>query len=101
MDGYGPPEVLVLREVPLPALGPGDIRVRTIAAAVNRADLEIRSGNWPVQQPDPFPYTPGLEVLGDVAEVGESVTLPRPGQRVITMMQHLGGIHGERPGGYG
>lgn len=92
MDRYGPPEVLEWREVTLPPVPPGEIRIRTIAAAVNRADVEIRSGNWPVQRDNPFPYTPGLEVLGQNAATGE---------RVITMMQHLGGIHGERPGGYG
>jgi NADPH2:quinone reductase len=100
MDRYGGPEVLTVRDVDLGPVPPGELRVRTLAAAVNRADLEIRSGNWPVQGPDPFPYTPGLEVLGDVVETGDGVGWPRPGDRVITMMQRLGGIHGERPGGY-
>jgi NADPH:quinone reductase-like Zn-dependent oxidoreductase len=45
MDRYGGPEVLVARETPTIALRPGEIRIRTVAAAVNRADLEIRSGN--------------------------------------------------------
>jgi NADPH2:quinone reductase len=101
MDRYGPPEVLEFRETNLLPLAPGEIRIRTIAAAVNRGDVEIRRGNWPVQQPEPFPYTPGLEVLGEVVEAAADITWPRPGERAITMMQHLGGIHGERPGGYG
>lgn len=101
MDRYGPPDVLELRETPLPLLASGEVRIRTVAAAVNRADVEIRSGNWPVRQENPFPYTPGIEVLGDVVETAQDVGSPRPGQRAITMMQHLGGIHGERPGGYG
>ena len=50
---------------------------------------------------DPFPYTPGLEVVGVVDDVGARVTGVWPGAHVITMMQHLGGIWGERPGGYG
>ncbi len=100
MDDYGGPEVLDLRNVELEPVPPGEVRIRTIAAAVNRADLEIRSGKWPVQRSDPFPYTPGLEVLGDVVEVGDGVEWPAPGERVMTMMQRLGGIHGERPGGY-
>jgi NADPH:quinone reductase len=101
MDRYGPPDVLEWRQVVPRPPGAGEVRLRTTASAVNRADLEIRSGNWPVRQENPFPYTPGLETLGTVTDVGHGVTMPRPGQRVITMMQRLGGIHGERPGGYG
>jgi NADPH2:quinone reductase len=101
MDGYGEEEVLEARRVPLLALSAGEVRLRTLAAAVNRADIEIRSGKWPIERPDPFPYTPGLEVLGEVVEVAPGVGGVSVGQRAITMMQRLGGIHGERPGGYG
>jgi NADPH2:quinone reductase len=100
MDGYGGPEVLVWREVPARALRHGEVRIQTMAAAVNRADIEIRRGHWPIEQPEPFPYTPGLEVLGKIIEVADGVQSVRVGDRVITMMQRLGGIHGERPGGY-
>jgi NADPH2:quinone reductase len=100
IDRYGGPEELVWREVAPSRLGPSDVRIRTAYAAVNRADVEIRSGAWPVARPDPFPYTPGLEVAGEVEEVGSAVADVAPGSRVITMMQRLGGIWGERPGGY-
>ena len=105
IDRYGGPEVLEARQVALPPLAPGEVRLRTLAAPVNRADLEIRSGTWPVQRPDPFPYTPGLEVLGEVVELGPLAGDPDGGdiavaQRAVTMMQRLGGIHGERPGSY-
>jgi NADPH2:quinone reductase len=100
MDRYGGPDVLELREAALVALAPDEVRIATIAAAVNRSDIEIRSGKWPVERPDPFPYTPGLEVLGEIADAGSEVAGLRAGDRVITMMQRLGGIHGERPGGY-
>lgn len=100
MDGYGGPEVLVWREVPARALRHGEVRIHTMAAAVNRADIEIRRGRWPIEQSEPFPYTPGLEVMGEVVEIAEGVHSVRVGDRVITMMQRLGGIHGERPGGY-
>ena len=100
IDRYGPPEVMEWRVVDLPPLGADEVRLRTLVAAVNRADLEIRSGRWPVQRDNPFPYTPGLEVVGEVEAVGPAVTSVRPGERVITMMQRLGGIHGQRSGGY-
>ena len=101
IDRYGGPEELVWRAVSRPPPGSGEVRIRTAFAAVNRADVEIRRGEWPIVAPDPFPYTPGLEVAGVVDAVGAGVERVAPGERVITMMQHLGGIWGERPGGYG
>ncbi len=100
MSHYGGPEVLQLVERPLPPLGPDEVRFRVLAAAVNHADLEIRAGHWPILAPHPFPYTPGLEAVGEVIEVGSAVEGVHVGDRVITMMQKLGGIHGIRPGGY-
>jgi len=87
-------------EIAVSPLAPNDVRIRSIASAINHSDLEIRAGQWPVQKPDPFPYVPGLEVVGDVVEVGEAVRGVRPGDRVLTMMQGLGGVRAERPGGY-
>jgi NADPH2:quinone reductase len=100
MTQYGAPEVLQLMEITLPLLQPHEVRLQVVAAAVNRADLEIRSGKWPIQSANPFPYTPGLEAIGQVVEVGEDVTTVNLGDQVITMMQKLGGIHGLRAGGY-
>jgi NADPH2:quinone reductase len=100
MRQYGGPDVLRLERVPLRSLEPNEIRIRSIASAVNHSDLEIRAGNWPILKPDPFPYTPGLEVVGEVLEVGEEVSDIRVGDCVITMMQGLGGVRAQRPGGY-
>ena len=100
MRQYGGPEVLRLESVPLPALQADEIRIHTIASAINHSDLEIRAGNWPILRPNPFPYTPGLEVVGDVLETGKNVSEIRVDDRVITMMQGLGGVRAERPGGY-
>ena len=101
IDRYGGPQELRWREVVRRVPGDEEIRIRTMFAAINRADIEIRSGKWPIQGPQPFPHTPGLEVVGEVDAIGARVSSVRPGELVITMMQRLGGIHGERPGGYG
>ena len=53
-----------------------------------------------MRRPDAFPYTLGVEVVGEVAEAGPAVNDVRPGDHVITMMQGLGGVRAERPGGY-
>ena len=91
MRACGGPDVLRVEDVALPPLGPGEVRIRMLAAAVNHSDLEIRSGAWGIRRADPFPYVPGLEVVGELLDGGG---------RVITMMQGLGGVRSERPGGY-
>jgi len=100
MLAYGAPGVLSYAEVPLSLLAPDEVRIRSIASAVNHTDLEIRAGNWPVRKPQPFPYVPGVEVVGEVDEVGNAVQEFRRGDRVITMMQGLRGVRAERCGGY-
>ncbi|MDX2270679.1 MAG: zinc-binding dehydrogenase [Cyanobacteriota bacterium] len=97
---YGDPSVLKFLDITLRNLLPTEIRFQMLAAAVNRADIEIRSGKWPIMAENPFPYTLGLEAVGEVVEVGQGVASVKVGDRVITMMQKLGGIHGLRAGSY-
>ncbi len=87
MRRYGPPDVLGLGTVAMPPPAADEVRIRSIASAVNHSDLEIRAGHWRVRKPDPFPYVPGLEVVGDVVEAGRAVADVRVGDRVITMQQ--------------
>ncbi|WP_224365246.1 quinone oxidoreductase family protein [Hyalangium versicolor] len=100
MDRAGPPEVLTWRSVELPPLRPDEVRLRTLAAAVNHSDLEIRAGTWPLLPESPFPYVPGLEAVGEIVGIGSDVSGLVVGQRAWTMMQGLGGVRAERPGGY-
>lgn len=100
MRAYGAPSVLTYAEISRPPLKAGEVRIRSIASAVNHTDLEIRAGNWPIRTADPFPYTPGVEVVGEIEAVGENVHDLHRGDRVITMMQGLGGVRAERAGGY-
>ncbi len=100
LNGYGPPELLRLEKVRRPTLRADEVRVRVLAAGVNRTDIEIRAGNWPIQKPQPFPYIPGVEVVGRVIEIGGGVKTLRQGDAVISMMMGMGGVRAERPGGY-
>jgi NADPH:quinone reductase len=99
MKEYGRPSVLTPVDLPEPQLGPDDVLIRVSASAVNRSDLNVRSGAHPILKPDPFPYIPGIETVGTVCARGSDVTLPL-GTPVITMMQKMGGVHARRPGGY-
>lgn len=100
MIAYGPPDVLVYGPAALAQLAAGEVRIRTIAAAVNHTDLKIRAGAWPVRRANPFPYVPGVEVVGTITQTGSAVKDWAVGQTVITMMQGLGGVRADRPGGY-
>jgi putative PIG3 family NAD(P)H quinone oxidoreductase len=69
----GGPEVLEWTEQPDPAPGPGEVLLDVAAAAVNRADLLQRKGQYP--PPPGVSEAPGLECSGTVAAVGEGVEL--------------------------
>ena len=71
---------LVLREVPVPVPGPGQILVRTEACGVCHTDLHAARGDWPVK-PTP-PFIPGHEGIGLVVAVGTGVTEVQLGDRV-------------------
>ena len=96
----GGPGELALTAVPLSPLRPGEVRLRTLAAAINHSDLEIRAGNWPIRREPRFPYVPGLEVVGEIVEIAEGVRSVRLGELAWTAMQGLGGVRAERDGGY-
>lgn len=100
MRETGGPDVLRPEKIELGPLAAGEVRLRTLASAVNHSDLEIRAGNWAIRRDPRFPYVPGLEVVGEVVEVGADVASVRVGDRVWTMMQGLGGVRAERDGGY-
>jgi NADPH:quinone reductase-like Zn-dependent oxidoreductase len=78
---YGPPEVLVVRDAPDPAVLPGTVRIRVRAAGINFSDLLARQGLYP-DAPKP-PCTIGYEVAGLVEAVGPGVTTTRVADRVV------------------
>ena len=85
---FGPPEVMVEREVPLPPPGPGEIHLRVGGSGVNFADLLQRAGLYG-QVPD-LPYAPGFEVAGRVASVGEGVESWKEGDRAVALLRFGG-----------
>ncbi|HEY1316146.1 MAG TPA: alcohol dehydrogenase AdhP [Gaiella sp.] len=71
---------LVLREVPKPTAGHGEIVVRMETSGLCHTDIHAAHGDWPVK-PKP-PFIPGHEGIGIVEEVGPGVAEVRPGDRV-------------------
>ena len=79
----GGPEVLKVADVPKPAPKPNEILVQVAAAGVNRPDLLQRAGHYPVP-PDASPLL-GLEIAGEVAELGAAVKLWQRGDKVCAL----------------
>lgn len=88
---FGPPEVIVLEEVPQPTPGRGEVVVRVSAAGVGPWDALIRSGKSAVAGPPPM--TLGSDVAGVVVAVGDGVTAFEPGDDVfgVTNARFIGG----------
>jgi NADPH:quinone reductase-like Zn-dependent oxidoreductase len=88
IERYGPPEAIIVRDVPRPEVGEHDVLVRMHASSVSPADCAMRSG-------DPFMIrfftgllrpresVPGGAVAGIIEAVGAAVTLFQPGDRVF------------------
>lgn len=82
---------LVWSEVPDPVPKPGELLVDVHAAALNRADLLQRAGNYP--PPPGWPEWMGLEVAGVVVEA-PAATRWRAGDKVCALLG--GGGYAER-----
>ncbi len=85
---YGPPEDLVVEELPDPGAGPGEVVVAVRAAVVTYPDALIIEDRYQMHATPPF--VPGGEVAGSVLEVGEGVAGISPGDAVVGS----GGIQG-------
>lgn len=83
---YGPPESLVIEDLPSPKAGAGEVVVSVKAASVNFPDVLIIQNKY--QFKPPLPFSPGSELAGVVKEVGEGVTRFKPGDKVIAFTGH-------------
>lgn len=86
-DHFGPPEVLGLREVPEPVVGPAQVKVRVRATSINAIDVIMRSGA-PKGRLLAGMFRPrhpilGFDFAGEVAALGERVSDHRVGDRVV------------------
>jgi NADPH2:quinone reductase len=78
---YGPPESLVVEDLPSPKPGKGQVVLSVKACGVNFPDVLIIQNKY--QFKPPLPFSPGGEVAGVVKELGEGVTTLKVGDRVI------------------
>lgn len=97
LTGHGGPEKLVYRtDVPVPAVGAGEVLVKVSACGMNNTDVWVREGAYGTEE-DPaatstwrrngntlnFPRIQGTDTVGHIAAVGEGVDARRIGERVM------------------
>jgi propanol-preferring alcohol dehydrogenase len=76
-DFTGP---LTVKQVPMPDLEPGKVRVKVEACGLCHTDIHAAHGDWPIK-PTP-PFIPGHEGVGIVTQLGAGVTEVAVGERV-------------------
>ena len=79
-EAHGPPESLVLRDIPIPEPRQGEVRIAVRAAGINFPDALVIQNLY--QHQPPLPFSPGSEVSGIVDAVGPGVSHVAPGDRV-------------------
>jgi NADPH2:quinone reductase len=87
VDEPGVPDVLRLEEVEKPEPGPGEVLIGVAVAGVNFADVGLRAGMRGGPHALELPYTPGFEVAGVAATVGEGAEGVAGGDRVAAVLQ--------------
>ncbi len=76
-----PKDALVLDELAVPTPGPSQVVVKVLAAAANFADTLLCKGEY--QMRPELPFTPGIEMCGEITGVGSDVARWRVGDRVL------------------
>src|SRR5256885_6070148 len=85
---WGPPDALVVEDIPSPAPGKGQLLVSVKASGVNFPDVLLIQNKY--QFKPELPFSPGSEIAGVVRQVGEGVHGFMPGDRVMAHIR-LGG----------
>ncbi|MGZ4587509.1 MAG: medium chain dehydrogenase/reductase family protein [Mycobacteriaceae bacterium] len=83
IDRYGGPEVIRVVQDEVPRPGPGEVRVKVLAAGVSFTDSQLRAGTY-LGVPKP-PFTPGYELVGVVDQLGPGCSRLRVGDRVAAL----------------
>jgi NADPH2:quinone reductase len=79
-----PAEALKLVGLEDPRPGPGQVRIRVRAVGINFADVLLARGQYQVRPP--LPFVPGIELCGEVVELGKDVSGLAVGQRVVASL---------------
>ncbi len=92
VEAFGDPDVLVVRDAPVPQPQRGHVLVRVQTIGVNFSDIERRRG---IYDRPPLPYIPGNEAAGTVEAVGPDVDPSWRGRRVAFWAMRTSGAYAE------
>ncbi len=82
----GGPEVLELQETSKPIPAENQVLIKVKAAGVNRSDVITRQNTATYGKGSPTTLIPGLEVSGEITEIGEAVTDKKVGDKVCALI---------------
>ena len=85
---WGPPDTLVVEDLPSPKPGNGQILVSVKASGVNFPDVLVIQNKY--QFKPELPFSPGSEIAGVVKQIGEGVKRFKPGDRVMALIRSGG-----------
>ena len=85
LSRFGGPEGLEVVDAPLPTAGPGEVRVRVLAAGLEYTDTLIRRHLYPQTASRRPPFVMGYDLVGEIDQLGQGVTGFQLGDRVADM----------------
>ena len=83
-DGHGGPEVLLIKDTPVPDVQPGHVLIKVEAFGINRPDILQRLGLYP--SPPGHSELPGLEVSGEIVRLGDGCQRYALGDKVMALV---------------
>lgn len=89
-EAFGGIDRVVVRDLPRPVPGPGEVLVRVKAAAMNPIDCKLREGKFRLIFRVKPPFVLGFDLAGEVEAVGTGVTRLRPGDAVFGTLSRPG-----------
>lgn len=88
LHAYGPAENFEIGEIECPPLGPRDVRVRVRAASINPVDWKCRAGTQRVVMGWKLPWVLGMDLAGEVVELGSEASDFAVGDKVWGSPSH-------------
>jgi NADPH:quinone reductase len=86
VERHGAPEAMVMRDLPVPEPGPGEVLVEVHAIGLNYPDLLVIAGTYQILPP--LPFIAGKEAAGVVRRLGQGVKRLRVGDRVSVLVEN-------------
>lgn len=96
IERYGKPEVLKIKEIPIPQIENDEILIKVLASSVNPVDWKVRKGMLRIMPGQKLPKMLGADLCGIIEKIGEGVEGFKKGDEVYGMISAIqGGAYAE------